>query len=183
MSCRDATTGVHSEDVTDTSWILNSSDKPKIPDPTSEQSASAAPPPPSLPLPSPPPPPDVSRAAAVPWRSSLLTPRHQTVFVPRSRPSYHRSPYQPGAGGKGESKKRASSCTQTNPVTELLIAGNYGEDARSRFWLRVALDFRTSNPVSNTQIPRQQLCSPSRSLEGVGGLKTNEAYHSKAAPC
>ena len=47
LSCRDATTGVHSEDVTGTSWILNSSDKPKIPDPTSEQSARAAPPPPS----------------------------------------------------------------------------------------------------------------------------------------
>ena len=42
LSCRDATTGVHSEDVTGTSWILISSDKPKIPDPTGRQSAGAA---------------------------------------------------------------------------------------------------------------------------------------------
>ena len=137
LSCRDATTGVHSEDVTGTSWILNSSDKQKIPDPTSEQSARAAPPPPSRrrrltpPPPSPPfaPLPSVRPDVGQPLSpgAALCAPDTRQSLYQRARPLSSRS-LPARCRGKGETKRRASSCTQTNPVTELLIAGNYGED-------------------------------------------------------
>ena len=182
MTCTTATTGT---DVTGTSWILNSSDKPKIPDPTSEQSARAAPPPPSrrrrltppplLPLPSLLSPLWGQTSASRCLREQLCAPQIPDSLCPKEPDQLSSRSLPARCRGKGETKRRASSCTRTNPVTELISAGNYGQDTWNpelisagnygqdtwnRFRLRVALDFRTWNPVSSTQIPRQQPCSP-----------------------
>ena len=79
--------------VTGTSWILNSLDKPKIPDPTSEQSARAAPPPPPHPPPPPSPPfaplpsvrPDVGQPLSP--GAALCAPDTRQSLSQRARPA------------------------------------------------------------------------------------------------